>query len=147
MTCYGDRMIRRSPRGLRGLALLSFLAATTATCGNDATTPTAPDPVAVTVSFSGTLTPNDAETHPFDSQRGTVTATLLSVAPDSTAVVGFSLGTWNGLSCAVVLANDKATQGVSIVGTVNSTGNLCVRIYDVGTIAEPLTYEVRVVHF
>ena len=51
------------------------------------------------------------------------------------------------MACAVVLANDKATQGITITGTVNTIGNLCVRVYDVGTVSEPQTYEVRVVHF
>ena len=120
-----------------------------AACGDNATTPITPDPVSVTETFAGTLTPNDAENFPFSSQRGTVTATLLSIVPDpdSTATLGFSLGTWNGLSCAVVLANDKAVSGTSIIGTVNGTGSLCVRMFDIGTITEPLAFEVRVVHF
>jgi hypothetical protein len=135
-------MIRGSIRGL-GLALVLFAVG----CGDDSTTPTTPDPVAVTETFAGTLTPNDAESHPFSSQRGTVTATLTNLSPDNTLTIGFSLGTWNGLNCAVVLSNDKAIQGTSIVGSVNGTGNLCVRMYDVGTISQPVTYEVSVVHF
>ena len=145
-------MTRHSlPGRFRRPALSIVLAAamTTAGCGNEITTPTEPDPVSITETFAGTLSPNDAESHPFSSQRGTVTATLLSIAPnpDNTATLGFSLGTWNGISCAVVLANDKATQGTSIVGTVNGTGSLCVRMFDIGAIAEPLAYEVRVIHF
>jgi hypothetical protein len=142
VTCYGDRMIRRSFRGL-ALALVILAAG----CGGDDETPTTPDPVSVTETFAGTLSPNDAESHPFSSQRGTVTATLTNVSPDNTLTVGFSLGTWNGLSCAVVLANDKAVQGTSLIGSVNGTGNLCVRMYDVGTVTQPVTYEVNVVHF
>lgn len=118
-----------------------------AACEDDVLPPTAPDRVAVTETFAGTLLPNDAETFPFASQSGIVTATLLNIAPDSTVIMGLSLGTWNGLTCAIVLANDKATQGVAITGTVNSIGNLCVRVYDVGSLVEPLTYEVRVVHY
>jgi hypothetical protein len=145
-------MIRLSPPGaFRRPALHFVLAAVVAAsaCGDDTTTPTEPDPVSITETFAGTLTPNDAESHPFSSQRGTVTATLLSITPDpdSTATIGFSLGTWNGLLCAVVLSNDKAISGTSIIGTVNGTGNLCVRMFDIGTIAQPLAYEVRVIHF
>jgi hypothetical protein len=139
-------MIPVSTGGLRWLAILLF-AASAAACEDDITTPISPDRVAVTETFAGTLTPNDAETFPFASQSGLVTATLLNLAPDSTVTLGLSLGTWNGLTCAIVLANDKATQGVAITGTVNALGNLCVRVYDVGTLVEPLTYEVRVVHY
>jgi hypothetical protein len=138
-------MIRSMTRELRWLALLSF-ALTAAACESD-TIPTEPLPQSVTEAFAGTLSANDAETHPFTSNRGAVTATLVTLTPDSTATVGFSLGTWNGLSCAVVLANDKSTQGTALLGSVNGTGSLCVRMYDVGTIGDPFTYEVRVVHF
>jgi hypothetical protein len=139
-------MIQVSTSGLRWLAILLF-AASAAACEDDVLPPSTIERVPVTETFAGTLTPNDAETFPFASQSGIVTATLLNLAPDSTIMLGLSLGTWNGLTCAIVLANDKATQGVAITGTVNSIGNLCVRVYDVGALVEPLTYEVRVVHY
>lgn len=139
-------MIRVSTSGLRWLAILLFAGATAA-CESDVILPSPPDRVAVTETFAGTLTPNDAETFPFPSQSGIVTATLMNLVPDSTMTLGLSLGTWNGLSCAIVLANDKATQGITITGSVNSIGNLCVRVYDVGALTDPLTYEIRVVHF
>jgi hypothetical protein len=136
-------MIRGSLRGLAALAIVLLSGA----CGDNSDVAPTPDPVSVTEAFAGTLQPQDAESHPFSSARGTVTATLVTLAPDTAGTVGFSLGTWSGTQCAVVLANDKATQGTVILGTVNGTGSLCVRMYDIGTIAEPVTYEVRVVHF
>src|SRR5262245_56945884 len=139
-------MIRMPTRGLRWLAPLLF-AGLVAGCDDDTITPIAPDRVSVTETFGGILLPNDAETFPFTSSFGTVTATLLNLSPDNTIMLGLSLGTWNGLSCAVVLANDKATQGITLTGTVNSTGNLCMRVYDIGALSEALNYEVRVVHF
>src|SRR5262245_35329112 len=139
-------MIRVSSRAYRWLAPLLF-AGLAAACDDDALPVVAPDRVTVTETFAGTLTPNDGETFPFASQFGIVTATLLTIAPDNTLTLGLSLGTWNGLTCAVVLANDKAAVGITVTGTVNTIGNLCVRVYDVGTVSEPLTYEVRVVHY
>ena len=38
------------------------------------------------------------------------------------------------------------TVSVSILGKATSTGTLCVRIYDIGTITESQDYEVQVVH-
>jgi hypothetical protein len=75
-----------------------------------------------------------------------VTATLTTLEPDSSLVVGLSLGTWNGQVCQIVLANDSATQGTVITGAVSSFGSLCVRIYDVGNLTGPINYEITVVH-
>ena len=152
MPCYGERMIRVPAvvHPLRGLPLLALLLVTgaAADCSNDnLTSIVAPTPTQQTDTFGGTLGVNGGITHQFVGNRGTVTATLSSVAPDATVVVGVSLGTWNGATCAAILPNDQAVQGSIIYGTVNATGTLCVRVYDVGKVVEPLTYEVTVVHF
>ena len=117
-------------------------------CGDDTATPTQPTtPTTVTKTFTGTLGRNAAMTHDFTTQRsGTVTATLTSLTPDPTAIIGLSLGTWNGTVCQIVLANDKGTQGSSVAGTVSTFGNLCVRVYDVGALTQVVSYEVQVVH-
>lgn len=117
-------------------------------CGNDpVATPTTPTPDPITETFAGTITPNGAATHTFSSSAaGSVSATLVSVGPDSTIVLGFSLGTWNGTACTTVIANDTATQSAVIIGAVSQAGQLCMRIYDVGRFTEPVTYEVTVVH-
>jgi hypothetical protein len=128
------------------LALALSLAASA--CGDDPVQPpTIPTPPTVTETFSGTLTINDAETHIFNSMAaGSVTVTLQTIAPDPAMVMGLSLGTWNGTACATVLANDRASLGLSIVGTVTSIGQLCTRVYDVGAFVEPTSYEIVVVH-
>lgn len=120
-----------------------------AACSNDiATTPTSttvPDKSAET--FTGTLTRNGAATFPFASGPSTVQATLTTLSPDSAALVGLSLGTWNGSGCQIAIANDNATQGTVVIGSASAIGNLCVRIYDVGKIAQPASYQIDVVHF
>ncbi len=128
--------------------LLPFIAAG---CGGqiqDLIGPT-PDPVIVTETFTGTLTRNGASSHSFPinfPSGGDVTAVLKVVSPDDTTVVGFSLGTWNGTACQSVIANDRATVLASLLGRATSTGTLCVRIYDVGTLVEPQDYEIEVTH-
>jgi hypothetical protein len=128
--------------------LLPFIAAG---CGGDIQDiigPT-PDPVIVTETFTGTLTVNGATSHPFPvnfSSGGDVTAVLKTLAPDSAAVVGFSLGTWNGTACQAIISNDRATQAVSIAGLATAAGTLCARIYDIGALAASLDYEIEVVH-
>lgn len=122
-----------------------------AACGDDndsPTGPTAPAPTVKTETFEGILTRNGATTHTFSSDLGRVGAQLTSLTPDSAAVVGLSLGTWNGVTCQVTITNDRATQGSTAIGQASGTGNLCVRVFDAaGTVAEPLSYLVTVEHF
>jgi hypothetical protein len=133
-------------RQLRWVSLACALAA--AACGSDTTTtPTTPTPVILTDTFTGTLNQNGGQTYTFlTAASGNITATLTTVAPDSTLVVGLSLGTYNGSACQIVLAKDNAIQGASVVGSGNSTGTFCVRIYDVGKITDPITYQIDVMH-
>lgn len=131
----------------RVLCVVSF-AVLMISCGDDdlPTTPTTPNTPSVTETFSGTLNINGAITHTFVSGTfGAVTSTLTVVTPD-TAVLGMSLGTWNGISCNIILAADKSALNTTVTGLVSSVGNLCVRLYDVGSLTEPTSYEVRVDH-
>ena len=133
--------------GLISRTLLTFAVILLASaCGDDTTTPTQPTtPTTFTKTFSGSIGRNGAMTHEFATQlSGTVTATLTSVTP--AAVIGLSLGTWNGTVCQIVLANDKATQGSTVTGSVSTFGNLCLRVYDAGALTQPVAYEVQVVH-
>ena len=120
-------------------------------CGGDdsgPTTPTAPTPPAtVTISFSGPVNRNGANTHSFATEAGTVTATINTLSPDAAAIVGLVLGTWNGMTCQAVISNDRATQASTVIGNASTTGNLCVRLFDAtGELAGPTTYEVQVIH-
>ena len=131
------------------LTLMAVLTLASIACDsgeNTPTTPTTPGPT-ITETFAGTVTLNGAATFTFNtSVSGIVTATLKSIAPVTTAQIGLALGTWNGVSCTVVLANDRITAGQAVTGQVNAAGSLCVRIYDVGQLTETSTFEVVVVH-
>ena len=139
--------VRRSLRFVMPVIAVLALAA----CGDDdlfnaPTAPSGPAPT-VTETFSGSINRNGAATHTFTTQAsGTVTATLTTVTPDSELIVGFSVGTWNGTLCQIVLANDQAKQAAVVTGGVSALGSLCVRIYDVGNITDPISYEITVVH-
>ena len=137
-------MHRLMPRGLLPLAVAMVVSA----CSNDPTTaPTTPTPVTLTDTFDGILTQNGAVTHPFiTTASGTVVATLSTETPDAALPIGMSLGTWTGTSCTVVLTNDKAVQGSTLVGSASGAGSLCLRMYDVGKLTQPVTYQVQVAH-
>jgi hypothetical protein len=112
------------------------------------TDPTDPDPPpSVTDTFSGTLNRNGAAVFNFSVQgAGLVALTLRKVAPDNTIAVGLDMGTWNGTTCAVVLSNANALENASVIGQAGGAGQLCVRVYDVGKIVDPVEFEISVVH-
>ena len=105
----GHRIVRSLCLGF-GAVIVSF---TLAACEDETPgiTPTPPPPPTVTDTFTGTLNKNGAFTFPFQVIAvGTMTATLTTVS-DPAIVVSLSLGTWNGVSCQVVIANNQADAG------------------------------------
>jgi len=101
----------------------------------------------VTDSFSGTLSKNGAFTHAFSiSTVGSITAAIVALAPNSAQIVGLQLGVWNGTSCTASSSTDVATTGSSITLNASGAGIVCVRLYDVGYIGEPVLYQLQVVH-
>ena len=147
----GDRgIIRETMKRVR--LLLFALALAAAACSNNSnatTTTTEPTPT-TTNEYTGTLTLNGAASFPFAVlASGRITATILSLSPDSTVLVGFGIGVWDGVACDASpgIWQDKATQGSSVIATVTASGSLCVRIYDSqGTVADPTDYDIQVSH-
>lgn len=136
-------------RGLFGrLFMILLVAGGAAGCDDD--TPTLPNnpTVFVTETFTGSVGQNGSATHNFSTTTsGAVTATLKTIGADNTLVVSFALGTWTGSACSLVLANDAATGGASLSGTMTGQGTLCARVGDVGNIgATAATYTIEVVH-
>ncbi|PYR73609.1 MAG: hypothetical protein DMF87_25285 [Acidobacteria bacterium] len=142
-------------RSIRRALLLMLVAGIAAACSNNNnSTPTGPTtlPTVLTETFSGTLSKNSAFTHPFVvSDAGDVSVFLTESVdasnPNNTIPIGVSLGTWNGTSCAIVIANDNVAQGSSITGRATAAGNLCVRVYDVGFVPGSANYELLIDHY
>jgi len=143
-------MYRLSSRAI----LLAVAVLATGACSNDTlsslTTPTTP--TIFTDTFTGTLSKNGAFTHSFTTASlGAVSASIVSLQPTSTQIVGLSLGVWNGSACSTSPAtggssSDIATTGSSITLNATAAGSLCVRLYDVGFINDPVLYTLQVTH-
>ena len=135
----------------RTFGALLLLAPLAAGCGDDnsTNTPTAPTPVAVTETLSGTLTPNGGRTHEFVVQQaGTVVVKLTALAPDASISIGLSLGTWNGAVCQAILSNDRALLNAAVTGNAQNTGFFCARVYDAaGSLTAPTDYTIDITHF
>ena len=137
-------------RGIyRRLFAIVLVVCGAAGCDDDTTTTPITPTVSVTETFSGTVTQGGAATHNFSTTTsGAVTATLKAIGADNTLLVSFSLGTWTGSACSLVLANDAATGGAALTGTMTGAGTLCARIGDVGNIAagQAAAYTIEVTH-
>jgi hypothetical protein len=147
-------MFRRFAGGL----LLCALGALAASCNSTTTTPTSLN--TTTDTFTGTLTPNKSDQHAFvTTAGGAVSSTLVTIGPDNTISVGFSMGTYNATTnvCTIVLDNPAAVQGSTLSGTASTSGIFCLRVYDNGTVqtainngvvsdSNPFTYTVTVTH-
>ena len=134
---------------LVSLTLVLALSVAGSACDSgDSTTPTPTTPGAtITETFSGSLTINGAVTFSFSTTgSGTLTATLRTVGPNTATQIGLALGTWNGVSCAVQISNDRSVIGTTVTGQVNAAGSLCARLYDVGQLTQTSTFEIVVVH-
>ena len=145
------------PRMLaRAMVFLALAALTTTGCSDNtlsqlaAASQTTSNPS--TDTFTGTLSKNGAFTHIFTiTTLGSVTVTIVSLAPDSTQLVGLSLGVWNGTGCSTSpatggSATDVATTGSSITLNATGAGNLCARLYDVGFVNTPVLYTMQITH-
>ena len=111
--------------------------------------PTTPDPVIVTETFTGTITVNGAATHNvFALATGSVVATITSLGENAPSKVGFSKGTLAASgTCSAVLVNDNSVVNTSLTGTLTTlSGAVCVRVYDVGVMSEPVNYTFTVTH-
>jgi hypothetical protein len=136
-------------RGIGRGIVLAALAALAGACGST-TTVIAPTPVTVSETFQGTLIPASAGVFTFNTLTGgSVVSTLTTLGPDNSKTVGFSLGSFNGAVCTVILDNPAALQGFSFNASTSSVGTYCVRIYDNGsttTDGVPYTFTITVSH-
>ena len=140
----------------RSLALIGFVALTTTACSDNTLSQLAAasttTPQTFTDTYTGTLSTNGAFTHIFTIQTlGSVTVSILGLAPNTSQIVGLSLGVWNGTACSTSpqtggSATDTATTGSSITLNATAAGNLCARLYDVGFITQPVIYTMQIVH-
>ena len=139
----------------RAALLVAVAVASACDNNNNFSTPTGPTtpPTVVSETFMGTLFKNAAYTHPFTvTDSGDVSVFLLESVdpahPDNNAIpIGVSLGTWNGVSCAVVIASDNISPGATLTGRATAAGNLCVRVYDVGFVPGAANYELLIDHY
>ncbi|HEY2905437.1 MAG TPA: hypothetical protein VGJ29_06015 [Vicinamibacterales bacterium] len=128
------------------IALCCAAALAAAACGESA--PAAPSvaPATITETFTGTVAVSGSSLQSITvNQVSKLTVTLTSVDPS--AALGIGIGSLSNGTCVVLTTNSPVVAGGSTVlsGTALA-GTLCVTIYDVGNLVEPVTYTISVAH-
>jgi hypothetical protein len=138
---------------LRHVFVFVLVGLTATACSSSTIVMPTPTPPSITEPpFTGNLTLNGAVTYAFVAgAAGTVTVSLTSLTPDSTLLVGLSLGVWNATSgtCSVsnTIQNTSATQGTVLTGLTTVASNLCVQVFDAhGDVPTTETFTVIIVH-
>jgi hypothetical protein len=130
------------------LAVLAAVLVAAAGCTSDPGITEPPPTTTAQSVFNGTLTLNGAQTFPFTvTGVGSINGQIISLMPNSELLIGLSLGTWNGSICQIVLANDAANQGDVVVGSTQTPGDFCIRVYDAaGNVTVPHDFVVEVTY-
>ncbi len=120
-------------------------AAVAGACNSGSSTPTA-STTTTTDSFNGSIAPNGGAYYPFTVVgTGTYTATLATLAPQSTITMGFGVGQPSGSTCSLINYVENARVGTVLSGAI-SAGAYCVAIYDIGNVQGTVTYTLTVDH-
>jgi hypothetical protein len=140
---------------LRALALLAFIAAIAAGCGDDATTttPTTTSELRGNETFGATLNPGQSQFYSFTTiSPGTTEITLISIRPLGSVsttlspVVGLGLGTPQATDCALSSATNTTPGLKAQVSVATNISTYCVKIADIGNLTSAVDYTIRVVH-
>ena len=128
------------------IALSCAAALAAAACGESA--PAAPSvaPATITETFTGTVAVSGSSLQSITvTQVSKLAVTLTSVDP--AAAVGISIGTLSNGTCAVISTNSPVVAGsTTVLSGTALPGTLCVNVYDVGNLVEPVTYTISVAH-
>jgi hypothetical protein len=130
-----------------GLALL------TTACGNKNNSPTTPTrtPAAPTASerYVSTMGVGGSSFFSFSvAQYGTVNVTLTAVSgfDDPSVAIGLGVGVPSGFDCAPTSTATASAGSTPQLTNVYEIGVYCLRVYDVGNLNGPLTFDVTIAH-
>jgi len=130
-----------------GLALLLTA------CGNKSNSPTTPtrSPAAPTASerYVATIGVGGSTFYSFSvAQYGTVNVTLTAVSgfDDPTVAIGLGLGVPAAFGCTASTTATASAGSAPQVTNVYEIGVYCLRVYDVGNLNGPLTFDATIAH-
>ena len=124
-----------------------------AACGSSNNSPTTPSrtPAAPTASerYVATMAVGGSGFYAFSvGQYGTVNVTLTAVSgfDDPTVSIGLGLGVPSGFGCTASTTATASAGSTPQITNVYEAGVYCLRVYDVGNLNGPLTFDVTIDH-
>jgi hypothetical protein len=124
----------------------ALLAVAVSSCSNPTSTTPTTVPATITDTFSGTLAQGSTAAWNFTvGGSGTITITLVSLAPQSTITMGVGVGSPGTSGCSITSSQENVRVGAPIQGTL-SAGAYCVALYDLGNMTAANTYTLTVLH-
>ncbi len=130
------------------IAILVLVVAAAAGCSSDTATPLAPTtPPATTFTFASTFQANGSATRSFEQiSRGAVNLTLTAASPDVALSIGIGIPRADGTSCVLTQAATVRVASSPQITLTAEPGVWCVRVADVGTVPERVTFSLLVNH-
>src|SRR5262249_26600971 len=115
-----------------GLIVAAICAAACASPSAATSTTTSPTAATLTENFSGPIVQTGKADYPFTvGAAGAVQVSLTSVAPLATMALGLRVGSWDGTTCAPIIAsNDDARTGATALTGTAAAGSYCVEVFD-----------------
>ena len=132
------------------ITVIFFITLASAACAKTVmfTSPTAAvDPETFQRELSGSIVPGGSISRSFDTAAaGTVTVLLKSTTPAGVAVgMGVGISRSNG-SCALSSAIEAKAGDAAQISIQADKGAYCAKVYDLGTLQEPLPFTISISH-
>ena len=132
------------------ITVIFFIALTAAACAKTVmfTSPTSTvDSETFQRELSGSIVPGGSVSRNFDTTAaGTVTVLLKSTTPGGIPVgLGVGISRSNG-SCALSSAIEATAGAAAQISIPADKGAYCAKVYDLGTLQEPLPFTISISH-
>lgn len=132
------------------LAVAACDKAETPTSSTDTTTTTTVASPTTTEEFTGTVAVGGSSFYAFTvGENGTINVTLASVGGagvPSTVWMGLGVGAPSGEDCSTTTLTNGPAGASPQVSTVYAPGIYCVKVADIGNLAQPATFTVTIAH-
>jgi hypothetical protein len=80
------------------------------------------------------------------TQAGTVTITLDNTSPASAIGLGLGLFRADGGGCSLSRSVNTAAGATAQISTAVDPGTYCVKVFDIGTLIDPINFSITIVH-
>jgi hypothetical protein len=129
------------------LMLIVLTAAAAMACSDTPTSPTTVDTDTLLHEFSSNVVPGGSASRSFDiAGDGAITITLKSTIPAGVAVgLGVGIARSNG-SCALAAAIETVAGADAQISIAAEKGTYCAKVYDLGTLTDPLPFTIGISH-